>query len=65
MTDTTLKDERVCPNCEGRGRVDDGGYEGEQDECPDCDGHRYQTRCPLCREWCSYEPDNHACEMKA
>lgn len=61
--DILLQDERTCPQCEGRGRVDDGGDEGDQDECPDCNGHRVQQRCPLCRAWCSYEPDAHTCQL--
>lgn len=64
MTVLMLETERTCPNCEGRGRVDDEGDEGEQLECPECDGHRVQQRCPLCGDWCSYEPDMHACPVE-
>lgn len=61
---TTLRDERECPNCEGRGSVDAGDDDGlscETESCPDCDGYRVQQRCARCGAWFSYESVTHGC----
>ena len=46
--------ERTCLGCEGRGVIyfeDPSGDVGEPDDCPDCDGCRYEVQCELCGEW--------------
>lgn len=69
MRDTLLKDERVCPACDGGGAlVGEGAAELREGfvaaKCSNCHGHGVQERCWVCREWSSYEPGTHACQLE-